>query len=221
MRRRIGALTISQRPRRDLLAPLHTAFPDDDIIEIGALDAVDTSTLPDGSDAYYPLTTTLNNGELVTLDRDFLASLLQSALDELEAQGVEVSVLLCAGDFPHLVGEMPLVQPTHVGQRILGAMGIRNIAVISPMAIQNQPIADKWKTAGFEARVWTMPSDATPTEQADWINTQLEQYPNIACVVLDYVGYPTASIQTLQALVKKPLFELGHLAISAVATLFG
>lgn len=220
MRHRIGALTISQSPRRDLLTPLYIAFPDDEVIECGALDTIDTTTLPDGSDAYYPLTTTLNNGQLMTLDRDFLAPLLQDALDKLESQGVDVSVLLCAGDFPNLVGEMPLVQPTHMAQHILSTMGIRNIAVISPIVIQNQPIADKWTMAGFEARVWTMPSDPTPAQQADWINSQLEQHPEISCVVLDYVGYPTQSILTLQEQVKKPLFELGHLAISAVSTLF-
>lgn len=219
MTHKLGALTISQSPRHDLLAPLKSVFPEQDIIEVGALDALDTMSLPDGSNAFYPLTTTLKNGQNVTLDRDFLAPLVQDALNKLESKGVAVSVLLCAGDFPHLQGKRLLVKPTDIAQAVLRAMGLKHLAIMSPIAIQNRPIAEKWDRAGFDARVWTMPADMTITQQAGWINSQLAYNPDVACVVLDYVGYPTDAMLTLQKQVNKPLFELGHLAISALATL--
>ena len=215
----IGALTISQSPRRDLLAPVCAKFPEYNIIEVGALDDVDCHNLPDGNDATYPLTTTLNNGELVTLDRDFLTPLLQDGLDQLETQGVDFSILLCAGDFPFIKGEMPLFKPTDIAQNILRTIGIRYIAVISPIAIQQDPIHEKWEKAGFHPIVWTMPSDITPIEQAKWINSQLKARAEASCVVLDYVGYPSDSIQTLQRLVHKPIFELGHLALSMISSI--
>lgn len=216
MKYRIGALTISQSPRPDLLTPLVEQFPEHTIIEAGALDHVDTSTLPDGTHAPYPLTTTLNNGDHVTLDRDFLAPLVQNALLRLDAQDIDICMLLCAGDFPNLVGNMPVIQPTQFAQHSLRAMGITHLAVISPIMIQVPPIEKKWTDAGFQPIVRTMPQ-TTLEQQASWINSQCEAHPEVTCVVLDYVGYSTASTLTLQQLVRKPIFNLGHFAILALS----
>ncbi len=220
MSQRIGALTISQSPRNDLLRPYYQAFPDCNIIEVGALDSIDVRDLPDGQDSDYPLTTTLNNGDVVTLDRDFLEPLLQSALNELESQGCTVNVLLCAGDFPKLQAEDSLlIKPTDSAHHILRAMNMKQVGGISPIAIQNKPIQAKWEKAGFQPIVWTMPADTTTDERADWINEQLALHPDVECVVLDYVGYPIESIYRFQKTVKKPLFELGQLAISVMQSI--
>jgi len=216
---RIGALTISQSPRHDLLEPLRVMFPEHDIIEAGALDEMDRQVLPDGTYASYPLTTTLINGERVTLDRDFLAPLVQDALTRLEAQNINIAVLLCAGDFPDLRGNISVIQPTYMAQNILHGMGIKRLAVISPIAIQIPPIERKWTQAEFEPLVWMMPPNRTLEQQSIWINSQLETHSEVACVVLDYVGYPTKSILSLQKLVDKPIFDLGYLALSTVSTL--
>ena len=217
---RIGALTISQSPRHDLLKPLRVMFPEYEIIEAGALDGIDTSDLPNGKDAPYPLTTTLTNGQHVTLDRDFLAPLVQKALNRLEAQNIDISILLCAGDFPDLLGHMPLIQPSHMAQKLLRAMGISQVGVISPIAIQVPAIEKKWIQAGFQVTVWVMPPKITVEQQAIWINSQVKRHHNLACVVLDYVGYPTESTLTLQKLVDIPIFDLGHLALSISSSLF-
>lgn len=219
MSRRIGALTISQTPRADLLAPLYEALSDDEIIEAGALDFADAADLPDGSNAFYPLITTLTNGELVTLDRDFLTPLLQQALSELESQDVAISILLCAGDFPDVYGDQLLIKPTDMAQQTLQAMAMTRVAVISPIKLQHRPIESKWIRAGFDVLVWTMPPDLSRQQQAEWINSQLQPHANINCVVLDYVGYPTDSILTLQQIVNVPVFDLGHLAIAAMKAL--
>ena len=219
MHYRIGALTISQSPRHDLLKPIIKLFPEYDIIEAGALDNMDTDNLPDGTGAPYPLTTTLNNGIHVTLDHDFLAPLVQGAIYRLEAQDVDIIVLLCAGDFPDLVGNVPIVNPTDLAQKTLRAMGVHQLAVISPITIQVPPIENKWRGAGFQASIWVMPPKTTTEEQALLINSQLKAHSDITCIVLDYVGYPNESIITLQKLVDKPVFDLGHLALSVVSSL--
>lgn len=220
MSQRIGALTISQRPRKDLLRPYYQTFPDCDIIEAGALDTIDVSDLSDGQDSDYPLTTTLNNGDMVTLDRDFLDPLLQSALNKLESQRCTVNILLCAGDFPNLQPEDSLlIKPTDSAHYILRAMNITKVAVISPIAIQNKPIQAKWKKAGFQPKVWTMIDADFDYKRVNWINQQLTLHPDVECVVLDYVGYPMESIYHFQKKVKKPLFELGQLAISVMQSI--
>lgn len=216
---RIGALTISQSPRFDLIEPLRITCPHCEIIEAGALDFVDVTALPDGHNAYYPLTTTLTDGTTVTLNRDFLSPPLQRALNHLEAQGVDISLLLCAGDFPDLVAEKLLVKPTDIAMRTLQAMGFEDVGVVSPIAIQNQPIKSKWLQAGFHAVVWTMPPKLSPEHQAHWIKTQCDLHPQVDCIVLDYVGYPTASIHTIQRMLDLPVFDLGHLAIANLSAI--
>ena len=217
MPKTIGALTISQSPRDDLLAPLIEHFPDDTVIEAGALDGIDTATLPDGADAPYPLTTRLHAGSSVTLDRGFLAPLLGQALDTLEAQGVIASILLCAGAFPDLAGNRPLLKPFEFACVTLRAIGIRRIAVVSPIEIQRPPIQAKWIRAGFEPLTWVAPEDAPVATWGMWLNEQMADDSDIACVVLDYVGYPTEQVLALQATVDRPVFDLGHLAVSAFA----
>ncbi|GEM_PF-1005551 len=218
MSKRIGALTISQSPRHDLLKPLHRAFPDFEIIEAGALDFTDTSNLPDGYDAYYPLTTTLINGDVVTLDRDFLTPLVQTALVELERQVTDANILLCAGDFPDVTGHN-LVNPTQTAHNILQAMNMQNILVISPIELQNKPITDKWVNADFNPTVVTMPTNSDSNIRIEWINEQLNDKFN--GVILDYVGYPIEEIHKLQKAINKPLFELGQLAIAALQSVMG
>jgi len=216
---RIGALTISQSPRYDLIDPLYNAFPDAEIIESGALDFADVSSLPDGSDAYYPLTTTLTNGDIVTLDRDFLIPLLQQACDAIQEQDVEATILLCAGDFwMDVIGENFFI-PTTVAQNVLQAMNMLNVFVVSPIISQNEPIKDKWEFEKFRPTVMTMPTDTDTSARIDWINQHLTD--EIDCVVLDYVGYPVEEILKLQQGVNKPLFELGQLAIATLYSIIG
>jgi len=217
MTQRIGALTISQSPRHDLTQPLHHAFPDAEIIEVGALDFIDVNNLHDGSDAYYPLTTSLNSGEVVTLDRDFLSPLLQDGLDDLKHRGVDATILLCAGDFRmDVIGEN-FVIPTNVAQSILKTMNMTDMLVISPIELQNKPIKDKWLAKNFQPTVVTMPSDTSTAQRIDWINQQVTE--KHSCIVLDYVGYPMEEVRKLQQGVNKPLFELGQLAIATLKSI--
>lgn len=218
MSKRIGALTISQSPRYDLIQPLRLAFPDAEIIESGALDFTDVTQLPDGSDAYYPLTTTLNNGDKVTLDQDFLAPLLQTALDDLQQKNVDATILLCAGDFPDLKGDN-LVKPTETAHNILRSMNILDVLIVSPIAFQNKPIRDKWNEASFNPTVITMPDNSEFLKFIEELNIQTKSAHD--CVVLDYVGFPWAGIRRMQNRMNKPLFELGQLAIATLKSVIG
>ena len=108
---RIGALVIGQSPRPDLVDPLAAMLPQVTIVQRGALDGVAPADLPDPAGAEYPLTTRLRDGRLVTVPESFLLPRLQQQLEMLEADGIMLSILLCAGTFAGLGGRGTLVQP--------------------------------------------------------------------------------------------------------------
>jgi len=70
----IGAITIGQSPRPDLLARLRSHLQADGVtvVEMGALDALSVADLPGPAAGGYPLTTRLRDGSAVTVDEAFL-----------------------------------------------------------------------------------------------------------------------------------------------------
>ena len=87
--KRIGALTIGQSPRPDLVSPLVRLMPDCEIIQAGALDGLTPEELPDISEAAYPLVTQMQNGAVVMVDESYIAPKLQQAQNLLDAKGVQ------------------------------------------------------------------------------------------------------------------------------------
>ena len=110
----IGALTIGQSPRPDLVAPLEKLLPKCRILQACALDGFTSEELPDTANAAYPLVTQMQDGSLVMVEESFIAPKLQVALEQLEAQGVAATLLLCAGTFAHLQGTRLLFKPFEI-----------------------------------------------------------------------------------------------------------
>ena len=105
----IAALLIGQSPRPDLVQPLRDLLPNQTIIEVGALDGLTVSDLPDVSNAPYPLGTRMQNGRFVFVTAPFIEPLLQAKLNEIE-QEISATMLLCAGTFDNLQSKRPFIR---------------------------------------------------------------------------------------------------------------
>lgn len=209
-------MTIGQSPRPDLLEPLLARLPVDvEIIEVGALDQLTAATLPrrraqvrravDG----YPLSTRMRDGTGVTLDEAELAPLVQAAVARAERAGVAVTLLLCAGGFLDVATEGALVRPFDAAVERLRWIGARRIAVLVPFEAQAGPAAGKWAGAGFDP--FTIIGDpatvGVPTEPYD-------------AIVIDYVGHPSAAVETLRGRTVLPVVDLGVCGAEAAASHF-
>ncbi|MCP5094481.1 MAG: AroM family protein [Chloroflexi bacterium] len=214
----IGALTIGQAPRPDLVSPLEKMLPNNyEIIQSGALDNLGATDLPAVNKSTYPLSTQLRDGTLVMIEEAFLVARLQQALDRLEAQDVTATILLCAGTFKRLQGIRPLFKPFTAGLNILNVLGMRRIGLITPIKEQEKPIQKRWQTAGFDAFVWT----AVLTQQNQTFNDHLNQQiktHNLDCILLDYVGHPAGVVEALQETAVIPIIDLGQLAMAALVS---
>lgn len=219
MARAVAAITIGQRPRPDLLAPLLARLPADvKVVEAGALDGLSANDLagrlvapeaPDLPAGRYPLTTRLRDGTAVTLDEADLAPLVQAAVTRAERAGVGVTLLLCAGGFLDVTAGGPLVRPFDAAVERLRSLGARRIAVAVPFEAQAAPAARKWASAGFEpVAIVGGPATLAPPSVA------------VDAVVLDYVGHPSDQVAALSGRTGLPIVDLGECGAEAVARHF-
>ncbi|HSG16474.1 MAG TPA: AroM family protein [Anaerolineae bacterium] len=214
----IGALTIGQSPRPDLVAPLKSRLPEEcQILQAGALDGLIKASLPAVQNETYPLTTRMRDGSSVVIEEFFLAAKLQQALDQLEEQGVMATILLCAGTFSDLNGVHPLFKPFAIGRAVINSLGLNKIGLIAPIKEQEAPIRQRWQTAGFQPTVWT----ADLAQQDERFIQQLDELIEVnklECIVLDYVGHPEPIVSQLRATAAVPLIDLGQLAMAALSS---
>lgn len=223
--RLLGALEIGQTPRPDLASPLRTLLPPDvGLLEMGALDKLTLDELPDASAAKYPLGTRLRDGTAVTISESFLLPLLQAKLDELEAQGVVATILLCAGSFVDLRGKRPLFKPFDIALATLHSLAFKDLAVITPFGGQVPPIRQRWQAAGFKPNVFAFSlNDLDDPETEEALFEELVDHSGKLpdCLLLDYVGHSAADREELQELLPIPVIDLGYLAIRAIVAACG
>lgn len=214
--RNVGALLIGQSPRSDLVDPLIQKLPADcQVLQSGALDGLTGSDIPTASPGTYPLTTRLQDGSSIMVQERFLAPKLQQALDDLEARGAIISLLLCAGTFAGLRGSRPLIKPFAVARELLRQLGLRALGLIAPIAEQEAPIRRRWQAAGFSPSVWT--SDITRQDRHFYRELQAQVTTNrLECIVLDYVGHSADDVQRLRQGSDLPVIDLGQLAITTL-----
>lgn len=215
-KRRIGALVIGQSPRPDLVEPLAALLPDAEIVQAGALDGVEADDIPSADDTPYPLSTRLRNGRLIHVTQAAITPLLKKQLDQLEADGVDASILLCAGTFAALIGRRPLFKPFTVGLGLVHSFGWKRIGLIAPFAKQEAPIEARWRGAGFETAVW---SANLAQQDAHFIHNLHHQITshNLQALILDYVGHPTEQVRQLQEASPVPVIDLGEMTMRVMA----
>lgn len=216
MKRRVAAITIGQRPRPDLLAPLLARLPADvEVIEEGALDGLAAAEIArrraptGGSAGRYPLTTRLRDGTAVTLDEADLAPLVQAGVTRAERAGAGVTLLLCAGGFLGVTADGQLVRPFDAAVDRLRVLGAHRIAVAVPFEAQAAPAARKWANAGFEP----VPIVGEPA-------TLLPPSVPVDAIVLDYVGHSAGEVAALRGRTELPVVDLGECGAETVARHF-
>jgi len=149
---RIGLLTIGQSPRGDGLArDVAASIGDATVLERGALDGLsraDIDAMAPG-DGDYRLVTLLRDGSAVQIAKRHILARLQAQIDELEAEGVAVTLLMCTGEFPPFRHTRPLVAPQAALYAIVRALAEGGpVASLTPLPTQVAQAARKWASLG-------------------------------------------------------------------------
>jgi len=206
--------TIGQTPRPDLTPFIVAALSIRDITTTGALDSLALEDLQPVSQGDYPLETRLKDGSRVEVSVSFLEPLIQAQIDRLdddENLEVDLHIVLCAGPFPALVSGNLLIRPFENACDVFQSQSLEQLLVVVPFQGQIEPAVDKWSQAGYRVTVKAM-DERDKTLPADAWLTEIGQRSDAQALVLDYVGYPKAVLDSVNNALSIPVFDLGHLA---------
>jgi protein AroM len=159
---KVGLLTIGQAPRKDgLAADVRRVLGDAEVLERGALDGCSDEQIaamrPDEGD--YRLITLLRDGRSVEVAKRHLLPRLQAQIDMLEADGAQVTLLMCTGEFPEFRHARPLLAPQAALYGVVAALAAGGrVASLTPLASQIEQAGRKWSSLGLDAFV----TDADP-----------------------------------------------------------
>lgn len=193
MKRKLGAITIGQSPRLDVIPEMIPYLGENvEVIQAGALDGLTYEEIlkfqPEEDD--YVLVSKLKDGRSVKFAEKYILPRLQSCIDKLEAEGADVILFICTGVFPDIfISSKPILYP----QRILHGVTPQlinkgKVAVITPDQEQIVQSQKKWSETGVEVIVVKGSPYAKENEIAKAIE-ELNEFNDIDIVVMDCIGY--------------------------------
>ena len=192
--RRVGAITIGQTPRDDVVGEMEQVLgPDVHIVQGGALDGLSRDEIealvpgPDDADA---LITHLRDGSNVLVAKRLIVPRLQACLDRL-ADEVDAFAILCAGVFPTFTSARPVLLPERCLAAVVDATfdGGR-LGVIVPIKEQQASSAARWSRVDPDVVVTV----ASPYDEPAALVAAAEalQRAGVSLVVMECQGFTGA-----------------------------
>ena len=242
--RKIGAITIGQSPRDDIMAVMTPHLPDGlKVLQRGALDDLDAATIaglrPDlsaetgdpgapgepGNELEYDiLVSRMRDGSEAMMTHDRVVPLMQQKIVELESEGAEIIVLLCGGDFPELRSNRIIVHP---GKLLRGAVESvahgAKLGVVMPsdtqVAAARHDAVGRW---GAREVFVTHGSPYLPVADRDneWqrVSGEMTQH-QVDLVFLNCMGMNEQMKSTVQQGTGKPVLLLSSMLARVIAEL--
>lgn len=166
---RVGAVTIGQSPRTDLVSDLREILgPGIGVVERGALDGLEEDAILALSPAAgeIPLVTRLRDGREVKVSERRLRSRVQDCVTGLEREGLNLIILLCTSEFAELRSTGVILRPYRILLNTLRALDYRGrLGILVPAPEQIEARVQTWRAAGFDVvGEAASPYAATPAE---------------------------------------------------------
>lgn len=202
----LGAVTIGQSPRTDIIPELRTVLPPDvEILEAGALDGLGPEEIrafaPAGRDTV--LVTRLRDGSGVRVAHRHVMSRLVRKVEALALQ-VDAILLLCTGSFEPFRTSRPVLYPERLLLSLARAVASDgHIGVITPDEGQVEEQRMRWRDA---ARAVTIRAASPYTDGARLpaLGRELAD-AGASLIVLDSLGYSLAMKQAVRRASGRPV----------------
>lgn len=219
---RIGAITIGQSPRPDILAELIAPeLRSVEFIEAGALDELapqQIAGLAPGPEEPI-LVTRLRDGSVVRVSAVRIAPLLRDCVRRVEQADVAASVLLCTANFDCLRTEHPLFRPAQLLRAAAKALVTQGaLAVVVPEESQAVGTTQDWHVPNRRVVVATLPPYDPSHAQLARLVEQLRR-DDLDLVILNCMGYGRATQQHLASVLRVPVLS-PRVALAAVLSAF-
>jgi len=210
--KKVGAVTIGQSPRPDVVGPMRSAWGEGVMVaQRGALDGLSPaqiSRLRPGADEE-TLVTRLRDGVQVKVARRRVGRLMQQRVDELVDDGCHIVVVLCTGYFD-LSGGVFVVYPRDALIGVVRATAVPDddfrLGVLVPDCSQNKDIGRLWARQGYE--------DPVVCAHSPYQFDNRQNLEKVLCVyresdvnlaVLDCMGYTPSHARVLQRQLRVPV----------------
>lgn len=193
MKRKLGAITIGQSPRNDVIPEMLPYLGQDvEVIEAGALDGLTYEEIlkftPEKDD--YVLVSKLRDGRSVKFAEKYILPRLQSCIEKLESEGADVILFICTGVFPDIFkSSIPILYPQKILHGVIPILVDKGkVAVITPDKDQVIQSQKKWSETGVDV----VAIHGSPYSKEDEIACAIEElkkHKSLDVVVLDCIGY--------------------------------
>jgi protein AroM len=209
----LGIITVGQAPRDDI-AQLFAAHapPGTKVVLRGALDGlsdaeVDALQPESGGDTLY---TRLRGLRDVRISKKAVTARSPAVLAKLRADGCDVLVYACTGEFPPMAGDEGVLFPSRVLAGLAaGLLPQGRLGLLIPLAEQGEKLASKWARPGLEVVVEALAPSAGAGEAAAAAHRLAAHKPDL--VAMDCMSYTPITKEW----VKGPLGVPALLAITA------
>lgn len=220
MKKKLGAITIGQSPRVDVIPEMVEFLGDNvEVIEAGALDGLTYEDIlafqPEDDD--YVLVSKLKDGKSVKFAERYILPRLQECIDKLEREGADVILFICTGVFPDIFkSKKPILYPQKILHGVTPQLVDKGkLAVITPDKDQVLQSQKKWGETGVEA----IAVPASPYTKEDELSSAILalKKKDIDVIVMDCIGYNEAMKKKVSEGTEKPVV----LARTMVARVLG
>ena len=209
----LGIVTIGQSPRDDIAELFASHAPDGTrVILRGALDGlsdaeVDRLKPESGGDTLY---TRLRGGRDVKISKKAVIARSPATLARLRADGCDVLVYACTGEFPPMAGDENVLFPSRVLNGLAtGLLPRGKLGILIPLAEQADKLSAKWARPGLEVVAEALAPSADAREADAAARRLAAKKPDL--VAMDCMSYTP----TTKRWVKPALGVPALLAISA------
>ncbi len=193
----IAVLTIGQTPRPDITADLLALLPADVTLwEYGALDGLSRTEAERllGYPGHGELLVTRMGAEqqMIELDGEKLMARLQVCIDRAEANGADLLLMACTGNFPDYRHSVPLLLPgRYQREQTKQAAQGRKVGVLIPNGGQRAQIAGWWADCGLTDVLLAAADPFVSPQQTARAALELQKQ-GAAVLCLDCFGYTLA-----------------------------
>ena len=221
MPRIVGALTIGQSPRVDLIPEMRAILGTGvEIIEAGALDGMTLDEVreiaPGPGDQV--LVTRMADGTPVKIAERHILSRMQSQIDSLVERGAEIIALVCTGEFPDFRCSKLVVRPQRVLYHATAAVSAGlSLGVLVPDGDQVDCTERRWQGAAGEVKA----EAASPYGNPDAVRraaSRLKEW-GAGLVVMDCIGYTLAMKESVKRQTGVPVILARSIVARALAEL--
>ena len=191
--KKIGMLTIGQSPRDDLIPGFMEILGEGyEIVEAGALDDAtldEVNAIPLIKEDYI-LVSRMRDGTEIKITKKYILPMLQKKLEEIEAQGVRLTVVMCTGKFPQFKSKGLVVTPMEILKGVMkGCLKEGRLGVVYPTVEQVEKGYGDWGRPGVEVYGDTV----SPYEEGE-VEALAERLveQNLDVILLNCFGFPSS-----------------------------